>query len=273
MHANYCTYPLRPILAPGSPLVPSDDITETAKPWEPFALNADVLRQLREWNKTHQAADKHLPNVLGRVAKILDSQGLKIALDAIPNDPIPAGGIVKGLVWIMVLGLVRPLSPFFLFDLEPFGARISLNEKSKHIILQFKPPSTSVRWPMHLGPPHGMMTLPTSAYRICNRFGRLFIGNSAGIFLIICSSNTANEICKWAYEQVVGHSFVSSVCFLIALQTSKGAFDDQLQTELKEKIDNATRVFLVCLPILQSSSAHFFADNINHPYNLRGFRS
>ena len=110
MHANHCTYTLRPILAPGSPLVPSDDIAEIAKPWEPFALNADVLRYLREWNKTHQAADKHLPNVLGQVAKILDSQGLKIALDAIPNAPIPAGSIVKGLVWIMVLGLVRPLS-------------------------------------------------------------------------------------------------------------------------------------------------------------------
>jgi hypothetical protein len=69
---------------------------------------------------------------------------------------------------------------------------------------------------------------------------------SAGSYLIVCSSNAANEICKWAYEQVVSHSFMNSLCFLIALQTSKGAFDDQLQTELKEKLDNTNRAFLVC---------------------------
>jgi len=39
--------------------------------------------------------------------------------------------------------------------------------------------------------------------------------------------NAANEICEWAYEQV----------------TSKGAFNDQLRTELKVKLDNANRAF------------------------------
>jgi hypothetical protein len=119
MQPNHGTYTLRPILAPESPISPSDNIAEITKPWTPFALNADVLRNLQEWNKINQDTDtqKRLPDVLREVvekvrhtvAEKLDSKGVQITLDTIPNGTIPAGNIVKGLVWITVLGLVRPL--------------------------------------------------------------------------------------------------------------------------------------------------------------------
>ena len=87
-------------------------------PWKPFVLNAGALQDLQEWNKIPQDAEEHLPNVLrGVVEKVrqkvvttLDSKGVQIALDAIPNGTIPAGNIVKGLVWMTVLCLVCPLS-------------------------------------------------------------------------------------------------------------------------------------------------------------------
>ncbi|KAF8207450.1 hypothetical protein K438DRAFT_1930949, partial [Mycena galopus ATCC 62051] len=85
-------------------------------PWKPFILNTSVLLDLHKWNEAHQNAEDRLPNVLRgivekvrqKVAAALDSKGVQIALDTIPNGTIPAGNIVKGLVWITVLGLNIP---------------------------------------------------------------------------------------------------------------------------------------------------------------------
>ncbi|KAJ7796738.1 hypothetical protein B0H13DRAFT_2508599, partial [Mycena leptocephala] len=58
---------------------------------------------LQEWNKIHQDAEEHLPNVLRGVVE----KGVQIALDAIPNGTIPAE-IFQGLVWMTVLCLNIP---------------------------------------------------------------------------------------------------------------------------------------------------------------------
>jgi hypothetical protein len=113
-------------------------------------LNAGVLQDLQKWNEIHQDAEEHLPNVLqGVVEKVrqkvvttLDSKGVQIALDAIPNGTIPAGNIVKGLVWITVLCLVCPLSYSPVRSYRAFAARTYLNERRQHMILQFKLQST-----------------------------------------------------------------------------------------------------------------------------------
>lgn len=41
-----------------------------------------------------------------KIANGLDSELFKIALDAIPNDPLPLGTLFKGLITISVFGLV-----------------------------------------------------------------------------------------------------------------------------------------------------------------------
>jgi hypothetical protein len=43
--------------------------------------------------------------------------------------------------------------------------------------------------------------------------GELCLGRD----LTFCLSNTVNEICEWAYEQVVSHSFQDVLSVLIAL--------------------------------------------------------
>jgi hypothetical protein len=89
---------------PDSPLV-----------WNPITLHAGVLRQLHDWNKDCKDSDR-LPNVLHKVRKkiatALDSEGIRIAFDIIPNAPVPIGNIIKGLAWLIVIGLVRPWSCF-----------------------------------------------------------------------------------------------------------------------------------------------------------------
>ncbi|KAJ7816024.1 hypothetical protein B0H13DRAFT_2683579, partial [Mycena leptocephala] len=170
-------------------------------PWKPFVINARTLQDLQKWNKIHQDAEEHLPNVLqGVVEKVrqkvvttLDSKGVQIALDSIPNGTIPAGNIVKGLVWITVLCLNIPERKKAAYDFaiqtaehlnamaDAFGTTRPDDDLTQQCIRDLEP--------------------------FCN---------------------TANEICKWAYEQV----------------TSKGAFDDQPQAEFKAKLDNATKSFL-----------------------------
>ena len=87
--------------------------------WKPITLHAGVLRQLHDWNENCQDSDR-LPNVLHKVRKkiatALDSEGIRIALDIIPNAPVPIGNIVKGLTWLIVIGLVCPW-PCFLLNL------------------------------------------------------------------------------------------------------------------------------------------------------------
>lgn len=99
--------------------------TDPLLSWKPLTLNVDILKSLHDWDKNHGDADEHLPAMLrGVVEKIrkqvttaLDSKGVQIALEAIPNfGTIPAGSIVRGLIWVALLGLVRgPLQCFVAF--------------------------------------------------------------------------------------------------------------------------------------------------------------
>ncbi|KAF7358069.1 WD40 repeat-like protein [Mycena venus] len=170
-------------------------------PWNPFTLNADVLQDLHEWNKSHQNPEDRLPNVLRgavekvrqKVAMTIDSKGVQIVLDTIPNGTIPAGNIVKGLVWITVLCLNIP--------------------ERKKAAYNF-----AIQTAEHLNVmADAFGTAPSDDYltQLCMDDLKPFC-------------DTANEICEWAYKQV----------------TSKGAFDDQLQADFKQKLDNATRSFL-----------------------------
>ncbi|KAF7358061.1 WD40 repeat-like protein [Mycena venus] len=170
-------------------------------PWKPFTLNASVLQDLHDWNKIHQNSEDRLPNVLQgvvekvrqKVATTMDSKGVQIALDAIPNGTIPAGNIVKGLVWITVLCLNIP----------------ERKKAAYNFAIQTVEHLNAMADAFGTAPPDDYLT------QLCMDDLKPFC-------------DTANEICEWAYKQVA----------------SKGAFDDQLQAEFKQKLDNATRSFL-----------------------------
>ncbi|KAF7358074.1 Vegetative incompatibility protein HET-E-1 [Mycena venus] len=186
-------------------------------PWKPFTLNASVLRDLHEWNKIHENSEDRLPNVLRgvvekvrqKVATTMDSKGVQIALDAIPNGTIPAGNIVKGLVWITVLCLNIP----------------ERKKAAYNFAIQTAEHLNAMADAFGTAPPGDYLT------QLCMDDLKPFC-------------DTANEICEWAYKQVVGSSYKKLSCLLITIQTSKGAFDDQPQAEFKQKLDNATRSFL-----------------------------
>ena len=99
----------------GLSIVESPEQPDSPLPWEPITLHAGVLCQLHDWNKNCKDSDR-LPNVLHKVRKkvatALDSEGIRIAFDIIPNAPVPIGKIVKGLAWLIVIGLVCPWSRF-----------------------------------------------------------------------------------------------------------------------------------------------------------------
>ncbi|KAF7358067.1 WD40 repeat-like protein [Mycena venus] len=170
-------------------------------PWKPFTLNTSVLQGLHEWNKIHENSEDCLPNVLRgvvekvrqKVAMTMDSKGVQIALDAIPNGTIPAGNIVKGLVWITVLCLNIPERKKAAYDFAI--------QTAEHVNAMADAFGTA--------PPDDYLT------QQCIHDLKPFC-------------DIANNICEWAYKQV----------------TSKGAFDDQLQAEFKQKLDNATKSFL-----------------------------
>jgi hypothetical protein len=117
IRANHGTYTYVPVLGP----VSADTVANPEQPdappaWNPITLHAGVLRQLQDWNKNCKDSDR-LPNVLNRVrtkvATALDSKGIQIAFDIIPNAPVPIGNIVKGLAWLIVIGLVCPWLHFW----------------------------------------------------------------------------------------------------------------------------------------------------------------
>ncbi|KAF7358070.1 WD40 repeat-like protein [Mycena venus] len=191
------------VLGPGSAGTSNTALVQpdSPLPWKPFTLNTDVLQALHEWNKTRQNPEDHLPNVLRgaaekvrqKVATTMDSKGIQIALDAIPNGTIPAGNIVKGLVWITVLCLNTPERKKAAYDFAI--------QTAEHVNAMADAFGTA--------PPDDYLT------QQCIHDLKPFC-------------DTANNICEWAYKQV----------------TSKGAFDDQLQAEFKQKLDNATKSFL-----------------------------
>ncbi|KAJ7589666.1 hypothetical protein C8J56DRAFT_939218 [Mycena floridula] len=71
-----------------------------------FSIDMESLRELREWHKNNK--DQRLPAILKGISKTLESPLFKTALDAIPNQPFPAGSIVKGLASVILLGIKIP---------------------------------------------------------------------------------------------------------------------------------------------------------------------
>jgi hypothetical protein len=81
--------------------------TKPALPlWQPFNLDATLLKGLRAWNDKH--ANERLPDILNEVTHTIESRGVQFALDLIPNDPFPAGTLVKSLVDFALLWMVCP---------------------------------------------------------------------------------------------------------------------------------------------------------------------
>jgi hypothetical protein len=58
---------------------------------------------------------KKVQEKLSKVADMAESEAAKAAMELIPNDPFPAGTLVKGLVSVMVIGVVGfyRIQPFY----------------------------------------------------------------------------------------------------------------------------------------------------------------
>lgn len=94
----------RRIFSRKTPLAPKDDEEEHFPPYEPFTINPDVLQELHDWNRRHPS--DHLPSVLDRIARMIESKPIMAALDAIPPSPFPVGPLVKSLMMLIVFGIV-----------------------------------------------------------------------------------------------------------------------------------------------------------------------
>ena len=52
---------------------------------------------------------KKVQEKLNQVADLAESEIIKVIMELIPNNPFPAGTLVKGLVSVMVIGVVGSL--------------------------------------------------------------------------------------------------------------------------------------------------------------------
>jgi hypothetical protein len=80
-------------------------------PWDEWEVQKDFLQRLNEWNRAHSQStlDGTMKKIQGRLSKIgtvLDSQVVKEILEFIPNDPFPAGHLVKCLLGVVIVGVV-----------------------------------------------------------------------------------------------------------------------------------------------------------------------
>jgi hypothetical protein len=94
---------------------------ETEAPWEKWEVDNEFLQALQKWNasKPESSLDEVMKKVqekLSKVADLAESEMAKAAMEHIPNSPFPAGTLVKGLVSVMVIGVVGSLlSPTFVY--------------------------------------------------------------------------------------------------------------------------------------------------------------
>jgi hydroxypyruvate isomerase len=89
---------------------------ETEAPWERWEVDNDreFLQTLQKWNasKPESSLDQVMKKVqekLNQVADLAESETVKVVMELIPNNPFPAGTLVKGLVSVMVIGVVGSL--------------------------------------------------------------------------------------------------------------------------------------------------------------------
>ena len=74
-------------------------------PWgENWQLDEEFFRDMRVWNAQHPQST--LMKVMGKVNETVTQH--KMVLEFIPNAPFPAGSLVKGLAYLLELGVVGP---------------------------------------------------------------------------------------------------------------------------------------------------------------------
>jgi hypothetical protein len=85
--------------------------SETLVPWAEWEVQNDFFTKLNEWNRNNSQStlDGVMKKVQGRLNKIgtvLESQVVKEILEFIPNNPFPAGHLVKCLLSVLIIGIV-----------------------------------------------------------------------------------------------------------------------------------------------------------------------
>ena len=75
-------------------------------------MQNDFLQKLNEWNRensqlTLNSLMKNIQTRLSKIGKLLESQVVKEILEFIPNNPFPAGHLVKCLLSVLIIGVVN----------------------------------------------------------------------------------------------------------------------------------------------------------------------
>jgi L-cystine uptake protein TcyP (sodium:dicarboxylate symporter family) len=74
----------------------------------------DFFTKLNEWNhsnsqSTLEGVMKKIQSRLSKIGTVLESQVVKEILEFIPNNPFPAGNLVKCLLSVLIIGIVSDL--------------------------------------------------------------------------------------------------------------------------------------------------------------------
>ena len=75
-------------------------------------MQNDFLQKLNEWNRGHSqmtlnSTMRKIQDRLGNIGTVLESQVVKEILEFIPNNPFPAGHLIKCLLSVLVIGVVN----------------------------------------------------------------------------------------------------------------------------------------------------------------------
>jgi hypothetical protein len=81
-------------------------------PWVEWQVDNEFLKKLHEWNvhepqSTVASVMKKMQEKLIKFADLAESEVVKDLMEFIPNDPFPAGTLVKALINVLVIGVVR----------------------------------------------------------------------------------------------------------------------------------------------------------------------
>jgi L-cystine uptake protein TcyP (sodium:dicarboxylate symporter family) len=92
-------------------LVPETHNVSLKAPWVEWRVDNEYLKRLNEWNalqpqSTAISVMKKVQEKLSRFGDIAESEVVKEVMELIPNDPFPAGTLVKVLLNVLVIGIV-----------------------------------------------------------------------------------------------------------------------------------------------------------------------
>ena len=81
-------------------------------PWAEWEVQNDFLQKLNEWNRDHSqltlnSTIKKIQARLSKIGTVLESQVVKEILEFIPNDPFPAGHLVKCVLSVLIISVVN----------------------------------------------------------------------------------------------------------------------------------------------------------------------